>query len=410
LSFLGATITDLAKLLGNMLLCVVFALLGVLGVLVLRFEAAGRFARAVRAEAGRGLLRVYHLLIGNPLRLVGLEGLVEGFETRLPTVLSGALDDALGARAGMFSGYRIVGTLPTGGSGAKIYIADVLPKKFLQLKREGFAGGQVVIKSFIPDEEGALAGIIRESQSLDAASKLGLILEHGSTPSRFYYVMRYVPGKHLRSVIAKLHEGCDLGLDDARTRVVLGYVLDLLETLARYHRGGLWHKDVKPDNVIVSPDPDNPPAPGKAHLVDFGLVTSLRSAMTLTTHGTEYYRDPEMVRMAMQGVKVQDVEGEKFDLYGVGAVLFHALENTFPAQGALSSLKKRVPQAVVWIIRRAMAQYDQRYPDAETMAKDVRTVLAAADMFALKPFALPSMRESEEQDDILSESPGTNAG
>jgi hypothetical protein len=91
-------------------------------------------------------------------------------------------------------------------------------------------------------------------------------------------------------------------------------------------------------------------------------------------------------------------------------VLFHALENTFPAQGALSSLKKRVPQAVVWIIRRAMAQYDQRYPDAETMAKDVRTVLAAADMFALKPFALPSMRESEEQDDILSESPGTNAG
>jgi hypothetical protein len=35
--------------------------------------------------------------------------------------------------------------------------------------------------------------------------------------------------------------------------------------------------------------------------VDFGLITPLRSAMTLTTHGTEYFRDPEMVRMALQG-------------------------------------------------------------------------------------------------------------
>ena len=40
-----------------------------------------------------------------------------------------------------------------------------------------------------------------------------------------------------------------------RLRDVLGYMGDLLSTLSVYHRGGLWHKDVKPENVIVLPSP-----------------------------------------------------------------------------------------------------------------------------------------------------------
>ena len=35
---------------------------------------------------------------------------------------------------------------------------------------------------------------------------------------------------------------------------------------------------------------------GRVQLVDLGLITPLASAMTLTTHGTEYFRDPELVR------------------------------------------------------------------------------------------------------------------
>ena len=66
----------------------------------------------------------------------------------------------------------------------------------------------------------------------------------------------------------------------------------------------------------------------RAHLVDLGLVTPLSSAMTLTTHGTEYYRDPEMVRLAMQGVKVHEVGGVKFDVYSAGAVLYSMIENS----------------------------------------------------------------------------------
>ena len=58
-----------------------------------------------------------------------------------------------------------------------------------------------------------------------------------------------------------------------------------MRTLDGYHRGGLW-LDVKPDNIIVDGQ--------RAYLVDFGLLSSLRSTMTLDARH-RYFRDPEMV-------------------------------------------------------------------------------------------------------------------
>src|SRR4029453_19361728 len=104
----------------------------------------------------------------------------------------------------------------------------------------------------------------------------GLILEHELHEDRFFYVMRYVPGESLGLVTQRLHASAGgNGLGKRELSQVLEYAEDLLRTLIHYHAGGLWHKDVKPDNIIVSS--------GQAHLVDFGLVTPLRSAMTLTT-------------------------------------------------------------------------------------------------------------------------------
>ncbi|MFG0274298.1 MAG: serine/threonine protein kinase, partial [Phycisphaerales bacterium] len=222
-------------------------------------------------------------------------------------------------------------------------------------------------------------------RALEAAKKIGLVLEHELSDQRFYYVMPYVPGEPLGVVTTRLHEACGPeGLDQKRIREAAGYVGDLLETIDRYHRAGLWHKDVKPDNIIVHD--------GRAHLVDLGLVTPLRSAMTLTTHGTEYFRDPELVRMALRGVKVHEVNGVKFDVYAAGAVLYSAIEDSFPAHGGLSHLTKRCPEALRWIVRRSMAEYNNRYSTAGQMLADLQTVLTAPDMNTVKPADLPSMR------------------
>ena len=242
-----------------------------------------------------------------------------------------------------------------------------------------------MIKSFSLSEGSSLPQIVRESRSLEAARRLGLILDHDLRPDRFHYVMRYIPGDSLTLVTRQLHATSPSdGLGELQLRTALGYSADLVRTLATYHRGGLWHKDVKPDNIIVDARGDR-----RAHLVDFGLVSSLRSAMTLTTHGTEYFRDPVMVQRALQGAKVHEVDGTKFDIYGAGAVLFATIEDTFPPHGVLSQVSKRCPEAVKWIIRRAMAAYDNRYASADEMLRDLEFVLAAKDPYAVRPSNCP---------------------
>ncbi len=389
-AFIGGEIRDALRLIGALVTAVVFAFLVIANVVIGRWSAAAHFGRAIQGEMGAGGACIYRVLVGHPARFLCLNSLVDGLERRLPEVVAAApTADTPSRRTGKFEGYVIVGSLPGGGSGGKLYVAEPDEIRRAAFARQGIDDvDQVVIKSFSLHDGSSLPQIVRESRALDAAKKLGLVLDHELTPDRFYYVMRFVPGEPLSLVTQKLHGRAPAeGLSNAQLHEVLGYLGSLLGTLDRYHRGGLWHKDVKPDNIIVHGR--------EAHLVDFGLLTPIRSAMTLTTHGTEYFRDPELVRMALRGVKVHQVDGAKFDVYAAGAVLYAVVENSFPAHGALSQISRRCPEAVRWIVRRAMADYDKRYPTAATMLEDVRFVAAAADPFAVRPAELPSMRGVE---------------
>ncbi len=376
LRVIGATVTGLLMVpmvLGN--------------VVIGRWSAAAHYGRGVTGEIRNVALSAYRIFLGHPARFLGLTALTEGVEKRMPVMVAQAPGaDAPSKRTGQFEGYKIVGSLPGGGSGSKLYVAEPDATKRAVFARMGRGDlSQVVIKSFSMQDGSSLPQIVRESRSLDAAKKLGLVLDHDLTPDRFFYVMEFVPGQSLSIVTQQLHTAsAPGGLDANPLRSGTGYVVDLLKTLDTYHRGGLWHKDVKPDNIIVDGS--------RAHLVDFGLITPLRSAMTLTTHGTEYFRDPELVRLALKGVKVQDVDGTRFDIFAVGAVLYSVIENSFPAHGVLSQITKRCPDAVRWIVRRAMTDYDKRYPTAAAMAEDLIYVATNRDPFVVKPFELPSMR------------------
>ena len=95
--------------------------------------------------------------------------------------------------------------------------------------------------------------------------------------------------------------------------------------------------------------------------------------------------------MAMRGVKVHEVDGAKFDIYGAGAVLYFIMENTFPGHGGLSRFERPAPESLRWIVRRAMADYGQRYDSAREMLDDLRAVASAADPWSVTPAQLPSM-------------------
>lgn len=378
---------DIVRLVGTVLVVPVFVLLTAVSVVIGRWSAAAHYGRALSGEIRSACLGVYRIALGHPLRLIGLQGLVEGFEKRIPEVVAAAPgSDRPRGRAGQFDGYSIVGSLAGGGSGGRLYIAEPDELKRAAFVRRGLGDiDRVVLKTFSIHEGSTLPQIIRESRALDAAKRLGLILEHDLTNERFFYAMRYIPGESLGLVAQRAHAdaGPD-GLADHALRRLLGYARDILLTLHRYHTGGLWHKDIKPDNIIVDHD--------RAHIVDLGLITPLRSAMTLTTHGTEYFRDPELVRLALKGVKVSEVNGAKFDIYGAAAVIFAMVEGSFPAHGGLSQITRRCPEALRWIIRRGMTDYDRRYGSAEEMLADLDVLLASSNLSDVRPAQLPSMR------------------
>jgi serine/threonine protein kinase len=392
--FIGEEITDTLRFVGAVLASVLFAPLVVLSIVIGRWSASKHYAGAFMAELRSAGRCVYRLFIGNLARLFGLSKALEGVEQRVPEVMAAApTRDKPSKRTGIFEGYTIVGSLKGGGSGGKLYIAE--PDEIKQAvfaKRKLGAVDQVVIKVFSLKDGSSLPQIVRESRALDAARSLGLVLEHQMAPERFFYVMRYVPGESLSVVTQRLHALSSIeGLGDDHLHSVMNYGEDLLVALDTYHNAELWHKDVKPDNIII----DGHDKDAKAHLVDFGLVTPMRSAMTLTTHGTEYFRDPELVRQALRGVKVHQIDGSKFDVYGAGAVMFSMIENSFPAHGGLSQLTKRCPEALRWIVRRSMAEYDRRYPSAAAMLADLRVVMAADDPFKIKPIDLPSVSQGD---------------
>ena len=336
--------------------------------------------------------RTVSVFIDNPLRIFGIDS---SKQATLPNYMQQVEQGAVGAAhqhkknfggkintPNKFDGYKVVGTLPPGGSGAKIYIVQPIN-----------TSSKIVIKCFDISDGSQLPQIVRESRSMEAAKKLGLIIEHHLDNERFWYAMPYHEGDHLGVVTSLLH-GTSSHLNTKNLRTVLLYQQTLLQTLREYHGAGLWHKDVKPDNIIVHDE--------KAHLVDLGLVTPLASAMTLTTHGTEYFRDSELVRQAIRGVKVHQVDGSKFDVYSAGAVLYFMLENTFPPHGGLSGFNKDSPEGVRWIVRRAMSDYDKRYASAEDMLADVETILHSKDISSVRPADLPSMtNESVVLDDIV---------
>jgi serine/threonine protein kinase len=380
---LRGIVVEAVRAVGALATAVLLLPMAVMNVALGRWAASRHYVRSSGEELRASGASLYLAAIGWPLRLVGLGFLIDGFEDRVVDVVARA-PRAEGADL-EFEGYRVEATLPPGGSGAQLFLASPTDEHVTRMAAQGVQlPSRVVIKAFGLQFGSSLPQMMRENRALEAARNMGLVFEHSSEGERFYYVMPYVPGDDLGVVTRRLHEDAGPeGLEGAALDAVVGYACSLVQIIGRFHDAGVWHKDIKPSNIVANGN--------QLELIDLGLVTPLASAMTLTTHGTEYYRDPDLVRQAMRGVKVHEVDGVKFDLYSAGAVVYSMIEDSFPAHGNLSRFTKRCPEALAWIVRRAMADASQRYASAGEMLTDLAKVAAAGDPFAVRPADLPSM-------------------
>ncbi len=240
----------------------------------------------------------------------------------------------------------------------------------------------------------------REGEVLAAVQHPAVVqvYDRGSTEDgALYLVMEHLEGCSLSELLEDgqsreaqgLPEGTDwiaerLGAaapkDPSYVRTAARWAADLAGGLAAAHAAGVYHRDVKPSNILVRVDE----APV---LLDFGIAarsshaTFLREGSAL---GTPAYMAPE-------ALNEDHVVGPALDVYGLTATLYHMLILRAPYAGSpsqiISSLVRRdpepayrqrpgLPRDLQAILDRGMARNPaERYSDAAALERDLRAFL-----------------------------------
>jgi len=194
------------------------------------------------------------------------------------------------------------------------------------------------------------------------------LLDSGEAGNLLYSVMPYVEGESLRD---RLMARGRLPVAEA-----VSIACEVADALEYAHRHGVVHRDVKPENILISS--------GHAVVADFGIARAigLASGATLTgiglPIGTAAYMSPE------QATAASPVDGRS-DIYSLGCVLYEMLAGRMAFSGPnLKSVltqqlttdpplihvsRPEVPAALVAIVRRAMAKaLEERFQTAGEMA------------------------------------------
>ncbi|MBG6138217.1 Stk1 family PASTA domain-containing Ser/Thr kinase [Longispora fulva] len=142
------------------------------------------------------------------------------------------------------------------------------------------------------------------------------VYDEGSHDGLPYLVMEYVKGRTLRDV---LNDRVRLAADEA-----LGIMASVLAALAAAHRAGLVHRDVKPENVLLSDD-------GQVKVADFGLARAVEASGEENTASgqllaTVAYVAPELVS--------EGYADPRADVYSAGIMLYELLTGHVPYEGA----------------------------------------------------------------------------
>jgi TolB-like protein len=282
--------------------------------------------------------------------------------------------------------YRILGQLGEGGMGLVYDAWDDRLDRSVAVK---------VVRPETLDASGVRERFWREARSAGGLSHPNIchVYEIGEDDGELFIAMERLEGEPLDD---RMKRG-RLPSPEA-VQIALG----VLAGLEAVHARGLLHRDLKPSNVFLTPH--------GVKLLDFGLALPVATVgadasqtlpgLTLpgTVMGTPSYMAPEQVL-------AQPVD-RRTDLYALGALLFEMLSGAPPFQAPTPVetlariISERPPAlggsalvtAVDRVVHRALARVpDERYPDAASMAQDLRAALRVADSGG-QPAAQPIRR------------------
>jgi hypothetical protein len=276
-----------------------------------------------------------------------------------------------------FEKCRILAKLGTGGMGS-VYLA------------EHFGLGRKVALKILPIEMSRdpeyVGRFMREATTAGKMEHPNIvqIFDVGYADGRHFIVMQYVDGESLSTVVD------ELGALEPRDAALLA--VGILRGLQHAHERGIVHRDVKPDNVLITKG-------NEPKLLDFGLAIETEASLHITRDGmvvgTPYYLSPEQAR----GHKATPV----CDVYATGVTLYYLVTGKRPFVGAtaLAVLNKHIHEQAVPpmqhnpevarplndIILKMMAKKpEDRYPSAAAAADALLAFLEGRRVEAKIPF------------------------
>jgi len=243
---------------------------------------------------------------------------------------------------------------------AKVYKAeDSLLERLVAVKalREQYASDATILARFRQEARAAAAL---------AHPNIVSVYDVGVDGNWNYIVMEYVDGPSLKDVIVQ-------GAPFTTARAI-EIASQILSALSFAHQKGLVHRDVKPQNILISVD-------GQAKVTDFGIARAATGAQFTETGivlGSVHYLSPEQAK--------GEPATPASDIYSLGVVVYEMLTGKLPFESdstvgvALkhvqeapqppSKLNPRIPGQVESIILKAMAKDPSlRYPDADSMKR-----------------------------------------
>lgn len=239
-------------------------------------------------------------------------------------------------------------------------------------------------------------------------------LDVGQVGDTHYFVMEYVEGK---TVFDDITQKGAYSEEDA-----VDMAIQVARALEHAHAAGFVHRDVKPKNIMITPD-------GTAKLADMGLARAVSDkeaaeAEAGKAFGTPYYIAPEQIR----GERDIDFRA---DIYSLGATLYHMVTGQVPFDGPNPSavmhkhlkaelvppdhLKPNLSAGMSEIIEVCMAKdRAQRYASTADLLQDLEMVARGeAPMQARKQFDLSSLAtldRGQPQPNQLAQSPNSGGG
>jgi serine/threonine protein kinase len=275
--------------------------------------------------------------------------------------------------------YQLLQTLGSGGT-AVVYRA-----RDLMLER------QVAIKVLRPDfgkDEGFRERFRQEARAAANISHPNIVTVHdfGLDHDRLFIVMEFIPGTDLKSVMRK-HGPFEL--DEA-----IPLILQACAGLGHAHRSGIVHCDVKPHNMLVTPE-------GQLKVTDFGIARALAGIhpdeKSDVVWGSPQYFSPEQA----SGIAPSPAS----DVYSLGVVLYEMLTGCLPLNADTATelarlhrdappvpprkIKPDLPPALERILLKVLAKEPAaRYRSADQFGQVLST-------FGRVPEPIPAIQQSE---------------